>query len=92
MQTVEAYVSKIRVPRGKELTGLWRKRLPFRSAFLRNFVSRGFYNDCTDTAVLDALFANERVTAYIGFDCTAPSLTSATGADHDAAPASAGRT
>jgi tyrosyl-tRNA synthetase len=46
----------------------------FRSEFLRDFVSRGAYNDCTDPADLDALLANERVTAYIGFDCTAPSL------------------
>ncbi|MGD0190377.1 MAG: tyrosine--tRNA ligase [Rhizomicrobium sp.] len=46
----------------------------FRSEFLRNFVARGAYNDCTDPDDLDALLTKQRVTAYIGFDCTAPSL------------------
>jgi tyrosyl-tRNA synthetase len=46
----------------------------FRSQFLRRFVERGAYNDCTDPVGLDALLEKERVTAYIGFDCTAPSL------------------
>lgn len=46
----------------------------FRSPFLRNFVARGQYYDCTDPDALDTLFEKERVTAYIGFDCTAPSM------------------
>jgi len=46
----------------------------FQSSFLRNFVARGTYCDCTDPVDLDALLEKERVTAYIGFDCTAPSL------------------
>ena len=46
----------------------------FQSPFLRNFVARGQYYDCTDAEALDALFGKERVTAYIGFDCTAASL------------------
>ena len=46
----------------------------FQSAFLRIFAERGYYNDCTDPATLDTLFGKEPVTAYIGFDCTAPSL------------------
>jgi tyrosyl-tRNA synthetase len=46
----------------------------FKSPFLRDFVARGHYYDCTDREALDALFLKERVTAYIGFDCTAPSL------------------
>jgi len=46
----------------------------FKSEFLRTFVARGQYFDCTEPQVLDALFQKERVTAYIGFDCTAPSL------------------
>jgi len=46
----------------------------FQSEFLRNFVARGHYYDCTDREGLDALLKKERVTAYIGFDCTAPSL------------------
>ena len=46
----------------------------FQSEFLRTFVERGAYYDCSGPAELDAMFARERVTAYIGFDCTADSL------------------
>ena len=46
----------------------------FRSEFLRIFVERGAYYDCSAPDDLDRLFLDERVTAYIGFDCTAPSL------------------
>ncbi|HWD28459.1 MAG TPA: tyrosine--tRNA ligase [Rhizomicrobium sp.] len=46
----------------------------FRSQFLRTFVERGAYYDCSAPEELDALFAGERVTAYIGFDCTAKSM------------------
>ena len=46
----------------------------FQSEFLRTFVARGAYYDCSGPQELDALFANERVTAYIGFDCTAKSM------------------
>jgi len=46
----------------------------FKSDFLRNFTARGAYYDCSAPADLDALFGKERVTGYIGFDATAPSL------------------
>jgi tyrosyl-tRNA synthetase len=46
----------------------------FRSDFLRTFVERGAYYDCSAPEDLDALFQKERVTAYIGFDCTASSM------------------
>jgi tyrosyl-tRNA synthetase len=46
----------------------------FRSEFLRSFVARGAYYDCSAPAELDALFGAGRVTAYIGFDCTAKSM------------------
>jgi len=46
----------------------------FKSGFLSNFVARGAYFDCTDPGALDGLLHKELVTAYIGFDCTAPSL------------------
>ena len=46
----------------------------FRSEFLRTFTERGAYYDCSGPEELDKLFATERVTAYIGFDCTADSL------------------
>src|SRR3954469_10023476 len=46
----------------------------FQSEFLRTFVARGAYYDCSNPEELDTLFRKERVTAYIGFDCTADSL------------------
>ena len=46
----------------------------FQSEFLRTFVARGAYYDCSQPEELDALFGKERVTAYIGFDCTAKSM------------------
>jgi tyrosyl-tRNA synthetase len=46
----------------------------FRSGFLSTLQTRGAYQDCTDPDALDTLCGKERVTAYIGFDCTAPSL------------------
>ena len=46
----------------------------FRSEFLRTIEERGAYHACTEPDALDALFQKERVTAYIGFDCTGPSL------------------
>src|ERR1700761_8851431 len=47
----------------------------FQSEFLRTFVARGAFYACSEPAAeLDALFSNERVTAYIGFDCTAKSM------------------
>src|SRR5580692_714188 len=46
----------------------------FKSEFLGTFVERGAYFDCSAPEDLDALFLKERVTAYIGFDCTAKSM------------------
>ncbi len=37
-------------------------------------MERGAYYDCSAPEDLDALFGRERVTAYIGFDCTARSM------------------
>jgi tyrosyl-tRNA synthetase len=45
-----------------------------RSEFLRTLVARGSLHQCTDLDGLDAALDAGRVTAYIGFDCTAPSL------------------
>ncbi len=44
------------------------------SEFIRSVVERGYLHQCTDIAALDTLAAEKTVTAYIGFDCTAPSL------------------
>ncbi|AZO43712.1 tyrosine--tRNA ligase [Mesorhizobium sp. M7D.F.Ca.US.005.01.1.1] len=46
----------------------------FKSDFLRTMSERGFIHQTSDDAGLDAIFAKETVTAYIGFDATAKSL------------------
>ncbi|MVA97305.1 tyrosine--tRNA ligase [Nitratireductor sp. CAU 1489] len=46
----------------------------FKSDFLRTLSERGFIHQLSDETGLDDLFASETVTAYIGFDPTAPSL------------------
>ncbi len=45
-----------------------------RSDFIGAAVGRGFVHQCTDLEGLDAEAARGTITAYIGFDCTAPSL------------------
>jgi tyrosyl-tRNA synthetase len=45
-----------------------------RSEFLRLIAARGQLHQCTDVDGLDAVIEKERVIAYIGFDCTAPSF------------------
>ena len=44
------------------------------SEFLNILSQRGYIHQCSDFAGLDALASKHDVTAYIGFDCTAPSL------------------
>jgi len=46
----------------------------FKSDFLRTMQERGFIHQISDESGLDDLLAKESVTAYIGFDPTAPSL------------------
>jgi len=46
----------------------------FKSDFLRTLSERGFIHQISDETGLDELFSREIVTAYIGFDPTAPSL------------------
>ncbi|MDP4796663.1 MAG: tyrosine--tRNA ligase, partial [Rhodospirillales bacterium] len=46
----------------------------YKSDFIAKLVERKFLHKCTDIDALDALCASKTVTAYIGFDCTAPSL------------------
>ncbi|MDM9628200.1 tyrosine--tRNA ligase [Rhizobium sp. S152] len=46
----------------------------FKSDFLRTLKERGFIHQISDESGLDALLAKETVTAYIGYDPTAPSL------------------
>jgi tyrosyl-tRNA synthetase len=45
-----------------------------RSTFLTTAFERGFIHQCTDFEALDQRLCGGRVTAYIGYDCTADSL------------------
>ena len=42
--------------------------------FLSEFKKRGYFNQCTNESELEALLLNNKIKAYIGFDCTAASL------------------
>ena len=42
--------------------------------FINEITLRGFFHQCTDQDKLTNLINNESIRAYIGFDCTAPSL------------------
>lgn len=44
------------------------------SDFLRALIERGYLHQCSDLEGLDAKARSGDLTAYIGFDCTAPSL------------------
>jgi tyrosyl-tRNA synthetase len=44
------------------------------SHFLSVLIERGFLDDCSDLAGLDQIAKSGDLVAYIGFDCTAPSL------------------
>ena len=46
----------------------------FKSDFLREFQQRGFFAQTTHAQELDKILSEEKITAYIGFDCTAKSL------------------
>ncbi len=46
----------------------------YKSEFLRVLASRGFIHQVSEPEALDALAQSSRITGYIGFDCTAPSL------------------
>ena len=47
---------------------------PFKSDFLNVLQERGFIHQCSDFEGLDRLAAKGQATAYVGYDCTAPSL------------------
>jgi len=42
--------------------------------FLTEFEKRGYLHQCTDRSGLNDLMSKGKIRAYIGFDCTAPSL------------------
>ena len=45
-----------------------------KSEFLALLTERGFIHQCSDTAAVDALASKGEIVAYVGYDCTAPSL------------------
>jgi tyrosyl-tRNA synthetase len=46
----------------------------YKSDFLNILAARGFIHQVSEPEALDALACSSTITAYIGFDCTAPSL------------------
>ena len=53
---------------------MYHETADFKSTFVREVIARGYLHQCTDLEALDERMARETITAYIGFDCTAPSL------------------
>jgi tyrosyl-tRNA synthetase len=47
---------------------------PFKSDYLTVLSERGYIHQCSDPAGLDQALTGGQVTAYVGYDCTAPSL------------------
>ena len=45
-----------------------------KSGFLKILTERGFIHQCSDFEGVDALAASGKLVAYVGYDCTAPSL------------------
>ena len=46
----------------------------YKSDFLKHINERGFIYQISDSDRLDQIFSKDKITAYIGFDCTAPNL------------------
>ncbi|MAV86821.1 MAG: tyrosine--tRNA ligase [Rhodospirillaceae bacterium] len=46
----------------------------YKSDFLNEITTRGFFHQCTDIEALDQKASRQIIPAYIGFDCTAESL------------------
>ena len=44
------------------------------NSYLSEFKNREYFNQCTNSEELEQLMNNKKIRAYIGFDCTAPSL------------------
>ena len=45
-----------------------------KNSFLPEFKKRDYFNQCTNSDELEQLMNKNKIRAYIGFDCTAPSL------------------
>ena len=46
----------------------------FKSEFLNEYYLRGYFDNSTNNDMVDYIFCNNQITAYIGFDCTANDL------------------
>ena len=44
------------------------------NSFLSEFKERDYFNQCTNSSELEQSMNKKKIRAYIGFDCTAPSL------------------
>ena len=44
------------------------------NSYLSEFKNREYFNQCTNSEGLEQLMNKKKIRAYIGFDCTAPSL------------------
>ncbi len=44
------------------------------NSYLSEFKNREYFNQCTNSEELEQLMNSKKIRAYIGFDCTAPSL------------------
>ena len=49
-------------------------KLSMKNNLINEITARGFFHQCTDKDKLTDLVNNKSIKAYIGFDCTAPSL------------------
>ena len=65
-ETLAAFAARLK-PRAASMA-------KFKSDFLNVLDERGFIHQCSDFPGLDALAAKGEVVAYVGYDCTAPSL------------------
>ena len=63
------------IVRARAMTNKQNSRMStYKSEFLNVLAARGFIHQVSEPETLDALAHSSAITAYIGFDCTAPSL------------------
>jgi tyrosyl-tRNA synthetase len=67
-------ISNVSSNHRKHLNAMTEQSFSPKSDFLKVLSERGFIHQCSDFAGLDALAAKGEMVAYVGYDCTAPSL------------------
>ena len=60
--------------RGPAFRSIASRMTTYRSDFLHALATRGYIHQCTDPEGLDEAARTGRIVAYVGYDCTAPSL------------------